>query len=227
MRHAIKFGDVGLLQHALQECTIIFQAKEGGTVFYATELLRVLHLYTNELSSDPQLREAMLANSLVNLSGRSDSFFEVDRLLEFLNHTIKDAMRVRMGSMKIMDDLIKQIALTTPYMLKLRLAAHAFSGRYYNGKHPEKDASEDIQLMAFRILGRDLIQEQERFSHWIAADLHRSGLEQLGENLTKYRARTIKGGLWDIEDPDLDTSEDVHLERPISSTEALMEDIDC
>ena len=200
LRFANKFGDVGLIRQALQECCIMFQAKEGGTFQYGLEPLRLLHLYNSRDASDVGLQEAMLVNSLVNLSGGNGTFFEVDGLLEFLNHTIKDAMRARKNSTKPVDELILQIALTSPYMFRLRLEMHSYTGRQYHGKHPEKDASEDIQLMAWTILKRDLSRRNiEIFSNWVAADLIGSGLANRSENVGKYNAKAAKGdthGKW-------------------------------
>ena len=228
LRYAIKHGDIGLLRFALQGCCILFQAKEGNTFNYGPELIRLIHLYTCTKAADVQLQEAMLANSLVNLSGHSTSFFEMDRFLEFLNGRLKDVMRERRSSTKPIDNLLKQIALTIPYTLQLRMTLQTYCGRRYGGKHPKTNIAEDLHMMAIDLWKRDYHKKNyERFSSWVATDLIRSGLSYLGENLSKYNVNTIGRGEWDTNEGDSNGIDDIpdENERPISPTEKLFRDI--
>ena len=88
LRHAIKYADIGLLRYSLRQCAVIFQSKEASTPMYGRALLYTLHLVDSP-ASDPQLQDFILANSLVNLRGAADSNFELDRLLELLNNSLK------------------------------------------------------------------------------------------------------------------------------------------
>ena len=227
LRYAIKYGDIGLLRIALQECCILFQAKEGSTFHYGPELLRLLHLYTSSSASDHELQEAMLANSLVNLSGYTSSFFEMYRFLEFLNGRLKEVMKDRRSSTKPIKNLLSQIALTIPYILKLKMTLHEYCGRWRSSQHPETDVSEDLRIMALDIWKRDFSKtSRERFTGWEATDLIRSGAASLGDNLLKYNASTIGRGQWDTDEgiPDNLNEHIDEDERPVSPTEALFQD---
>ena len=225
LRHSIKYGDIGLLRHALRDTCVIFQASEGGTFNYAAELIRLIHLYCSE-ASDVVLQEAMLANSLVNLQGSHGKFFETDRLLEYLNGTLKEGLAARRNSTKSSDELLKEIALTIPYNLQLRLNVHEFLNRYYRGNHPVKSVAEDLQIMAVDLLKRDMrYMEKREFSAYIAADLLRSGAANLGANVDKYNEKVQMGGSWDPEPQDSSSVPASTEERPGSPSTQLMTDI--
>ena len=225
LRHSIKYGDIGLLRHALRDTCVIFQASEGGTFNYAAELIRLIHLYCSE-ASDVVLQEAMLANSLVNLQGSYDKYFETDRLLEYLNGILKEGLAARRNSTKSSDDLLKEIALTIPYNLQLRLNVHGLLKRYYRGNHPVKPVSEDLQIMALDLLNRDMrYMEKRLFSAYIAADLLRSGAANLGANVDKYNEKVQMGGSWDPESQDSSSVPASAEERPGSPSTQLMTDI--
>jgi hypothetical protein len=85
----VSLRTLGLLRRALRECTLIFQAKIGGTPNYGRELLRLTHL-TDSPASDIILQRAVLINSLVNLKGEQGHSFETDRLVELLNGMLKE-----------------------------------------------------------------------------------------------------------------------------------------
>ena len=229
LRQAIKFGDIGLLRFALRECCIIFQAKERNTFNYGPELLRLIHLYACDEASDIQLQDAMLANSLVNLSGTRDRFFEMDRLLEYLNGCVKETMRTRRTSTKPIDELIVQIALNAPYMLKMRLAFQGYCSRHYSGKHPTKSVAEDIRIHARDLWERDFRTKDRttRFSRWVADDLIYAGMQCIGENLSKYNLNASSRAQWYINETDLQGMETMpdEIERPMSPAEELLHEV--
>ena len=53
---------------------------------------------TSTAAADKPLQRAILANGLVNLRGSGDSWFEIDRLNEFLNLQMKIIMSARRTS---------------------------------------------------------------------------------------------------------------------------------
>ena len=79
--HAIKHGNTGLLRHALREVAVILQAPAASKPKYARALLWQLHIIDTK-AADPILQEAYLANTLVNLQGLPNTFYEMDLLLE-------------------------------------------------------------------------------------------------------------------------------------------------
>jgi hypothetical protein len=73
---AIKYADIKMLRHAIDECCIIFS---GATtkVNYQRELLYYKWL-TDSKAGSPRLQEVVLYNSLINGRGQLDSYFEAD-----------------------------------------------------------------------------------------------------------------------------------------------------
>lgn len=219
LRHAIRVGDIGLLRYALQDTCVVFQAPEGSTPKYAAELIRLCHLYCSDAAT-VELQDAMLANSLVNLQGAPDKCFETDRLLEYLNGTLKDILQTRRSSTKAPDNLLKEIALMAPYMLRVRVKLHEFLDLSYRGNHPEKIVTDDLQIMTMDIHDRDIaFRNQQRFSNFVAIDLIRSGAACLGSNVDKYNEKIQKGGEWE---PEISTQ--IVVERADSPTTQMLQD---
>ena len=209
LKHAIKYADIGLLRCALRETCVMFQAKEARKHLYGPELLRLLHLY-DSLAADRVLQEAMLINGLVNLSGQRDKNFEMDRLNEMLNAMMAIGKRDRLSSTKPLKDLLDQIALTAPYMQKLKQKVDGQFGKIRSTNHPPNDASEDLWHMAKDLARLDFKQKDgEVFSASEAHNLIALGYQCLGENVLKYNEKIASGlGIPD----DLDDQDD--LARP-------------
>lgn len=186
LRNAIKKGDIGLLRCALRELCILFQAKEGRCTNYRLELLRLLHSCDSKAASN-RLQNAILCSSIVNLAGRDGKTFEVDRLVEFLNNLVSTAKKSRLSSTKKMEDLLRQITLTAPYQLRVKTILEQTFGRRYPGRHPPKQASEDIWLMALEVARTTFpVGTTDNFSAFPAVNLRQSGLDSLGENIQTY-----------------------------------------
>ena len=94
----------------------------------------------------------MLANELINLQETHDKFFEIDRLLEYLNDTLKELLQTRQSSIKIANELLIEETLIASYMMQLRVILHAFLKRFYRDDHSKKSAIEDLQLMTNQLL---------------------------------------------------------------------------
>ncbi|KAG9081188.1 hypothetical protein FRC06_005743 [Ceratobasidium sp. 370] len=85
-RHAIKHRDVDRIEDLLPELLIFFSGL--GNSNYAKETYNFLQLITHELT--PKLREAVLKHGLlVNIQGRSDSFYPIDQRQEHNNAGIQ------------------------------------------------------------------------------------------------------------------------------------------
>ena len=202
LRFSIKTGDIGLLRQALREVCVLVQAKEGKCDNYGPEMLRMLHIVDSHASAT-SLQRAVLSNMLVNLGGVANRTFEVDRLVEFLNKLVSVTKRDRVSSTKPIQDLLKQITLTAPYLLELKTRLESKFGRQRKGYHPIKKAAEDIWTMAKDLCENDFKRrEQDKFSAYPAIDLRRSGFQSLGDNIAKYN-RTIATGISIHLDPDL------------------------
>lgn len=186
LRYAIKHADIGLLRLALRHSAVIFQAAAAGTPKYARALFHTLHLVDSP-AADIQLQEFILANSLVNLRGAADSNFELDRLLELLNNSLKAFQQERSYFSKYSDDLLQRWALNAPYLSELKAAVESNFGRANLGRHPTKAAVEDIWGMATNLATSSLRQSGgDRFSNNPATNLWVAGLGKLADNLLKY-----------------------------------------
>ena len=193
LRYSIKFADIGLLRQALRDVCVIFQAKEGKCDNYAPELLRVLQMVDSQ-ASQIKLQDAILSNMLVNLAGDPDKNFEVDRLVEFLNKLVSTTKRDRLNSTKPLDELLREITLTAPYMLQLKRAIEKQFGKPRKGNHPPKDAAEDIWTMVKDLHAEDYQQRnKDGFSVYLVTDLIRGGFQNLGENVVKHNEKLRAG----------------------------------
>lgn len=142
--YAIKQGDIGLLCHAIREVCIIMQAPSASKPKYAKALLRQVHII-DTAAAHPTLRAAYLASSLVNLRGESNSFYEMDLLLEHQNGAFKKFRADRGSSLQDSDLMFRQHALTVDCLCKTTSSMNKIVvGRRRDGHHPSKDASFDI-----------------------------------------------------------------------------------
>lgn len=86
--YSIKWGDVGLLRDVMREITIIFQALSAKNPKYTREMLRQMHIL-DTTTANPMLKNAYIANALVNLQGLPSTFYEMDFFLEHQNGEFK------------------------------------------------------------------------------------------------------------------------------------------
>lgn len=95
LKCSIKHGDLGLLRYSIARSLVMFHGSRSRN--YARELIQLYRVIATDAASN-DLRRAVLGCSLVNLRGKPDSFFEVDRLVELLKLQLKDLMRTRGNS---------------------------------------------------------------------------------------------------------------------------------
>ena len=79
-------------------------------------MLYLQHLFKG---SQPYLIRAILSNSLVNLQGRSDSWFEIDRLIELHNGNMKKLFQAKRGSSIELESLFNNYALNSAHLEEL------------------------------------------------------------------------------------------------------------
>lgn len=100
--YSIKYGDIGLLRHAMREICVILHALSAHKPRYAREMLRQLHSFVTK-AANPQLQEAYLANALVNPRGLQQIFCKMDLLLS-----------IRMASSNVFAALVDFVAKAAP-----------------------------------------------------------------------------------------------------------------
>ena len=104
LKYAIKHADIGLLKRVIPRLCLYFAGSSSKN--YAYDML-LLGRLVGTSACDPVLQRAILANSLVNLRGRPDSFFETDRFNELLNLQLKELIWTRGNSTFGIDELFK------------------------------------------------------------------------------------------------------------------------
>jgi hypothetical protein len=207
LKYAIKHADIGLILRAIRRSSVYFHA--SGQHKYAYEMLYLLRLVCTDPSS-PELQRAVLANGLVNTSGAEDSWFETDRLVEFHNGTLKTLFRDRRGPNMTVQYLMENCALNTEFYRSLNNNIAQFLQYADNGKHPEKDASLDIQAMAEKLFRSGSITgiQGNSVSHE-AIDLFEVALPRLaGDCLPKFNMKECRD-LVDIGQNGIDDEEAV------------------
>ncbi len=148
LKYAIKHADVGLIKRVLARCCLLFHGSNKSK--YAFLSLYMTWLTQTDAASK-ELQNAILANSLVNLRGTDDGWFEMDRLNEFFNLQMKDLMTTRRTSTVDAAELFRRTALTASYCGDLKAVIEATLGEHTNGRHQTKDASREVRNLAYEI----------------------------------------------------------------------------
>lgn len=147
LKHSIKYGDIGYLKRLFPHIVLIF-ADSNKTKYSAITLYMTWLLETPATSDN--LKHAILANGLVNTSGRKDGFYEMDRLNEFTNYRLRLLMKSR-SSNEELKDLFRRVALSSAYMSVIKDDIEALCGEKTNATHQPKDVSEDIYQLAHHL----------------------------------------------------------------------------
>jgi hypothetical protein len=207
LRYAIKHADLKLLLVAIKDFAVMSQAPEAHKSKYALELLQTLHMTDGE-AAHPSLQRAALANCLVNLRGKPDSWFPTDLLQELVNNAMRTQQKERTSSTLTVTDLIGQCSLNSQIMQKLKQQVEIIFSTSKSGRHPYRS-----DPMAVRMLAQELLPSvhrqpdyfDPRFTDHVAADLIVSGLEVLQAKITAYNTRaTMTAKDYDENDSDID-----------------------
>ena len=192
--YAIKHGDTGLLRHAMREVCLILQAPSASKPKYAREMMRQVHIFDTK-AADPILQEAYLANSLVNLRGLPDSFYEMDLLLEHQNGEFKRFRTDRGSSLQESDEMFRLHALSVDTLKKVRTSMNrVIIGQERGSRHPQKDSSFDILSLANQLyrskstLPEGPEQGKIYFSENQVPDLVKQGKAHLVQAIKLYNA---------------------------------------
>jgi len=159
----------------------------------------MLHLYRLIASSatTPELKLAILSNSLVNLRGKEDSWQEVDLFLEHLNLELKRQLWARKNSTFDVDLLFETTALNGPYCAKIRTVIESQFGEYTNARHQLKSAADDIHMLAYELSYRSIRKSSSsRSSKFTAPDYLSDGIERFinEKRLQRFNERVIRTG---------------------------------
>jgi hypothetical protein len=99
----------------------------------------------------PELRRAILANSLVNLRGRQDFFFEADRLVELHNGNMKMLLAAKCHASFDVHYVFRNFSLNSSYFEHIRNVINNNFGSKGGSAHPPKGAGDDIWDMANKL----------------------------------------------------------------------------
>lgn len=148
---------------------------------------------TDTDAADVALQHAILANGLVNLRGESDSWFEMDRLNEFLNLHLKNLMLARRTSSIDVHTLFQQTALSASYCTELIQAMESVFGETPNNRHQDKDASQDVRHLAFQLStsGSIVKSDRKRLSPFQAEDILSRGASTVDKLVDGFNERVI------------------------------------
>ena len=160
LKSAIHFGDVGYISRAIDLLCIYFNGSRAKNYSMLT-LWWAHHTHTDAAADE--LKRAILANSLVNTTGRYGGFKEIDLFNEHLNKEIKETLRNRAGSSFTFSYVMRYASINSPFFHWLRSSINELFGVYSSGRHYSKDAAPDIEAYAqllredsFRSRGKDV-----------------------------------------------------------------------
>jgi hypothetical protein len=192
LKHAIKCADIGIIKRILARCCLLFQ---GSNKPKYTHLSLYMTWLTHTPAADEVLRRAILANGLVNLSGKATSWFEIDRLNEFFNLDMKILLATRRTSSLEITSLFQRTALTASYCTDLRSAIEKLFGEYTNGRHQAKDVSEDVRNLAWEIHNSKSIHKyiKGRESAFKPPDIVNRGRALLYKTVGQFNKQVAEG----------------------------------
>ena len=179
LKYAIKHADIGLLKRVIPRLCLYFAGSSSKN--YAYDMLLLWRLVGTS-ACDPVLQRAILANSLVNLRGRPDSFFETDRLNELLNLQLKELLWTRGNSTFGTDELFKWSVLTISYTGVLRDIFECAFGERTNSEHTTKSPALDIRYLADQIRKDSIVRYTRRSADFESPSLLQRGYEKLAKD---------------------------------------------
>jgi hypothetical protein len=194
LKYAIKYADIGLLRRSIARCCVYFHA--SGQHKYAYEMLYLQRLIATEAAA-PTLQRAILANGLVNLEGADDSWFEIDRLVEIHNGTLKMIFNHRRGSAITVQYLMEKCALNSTFFRAIVEEMESFFSVGSSNEHSVGSAQLDISLMARDLfISKSITGHQRHTVEHKAIDLFDAAIPKAaGESLCKFNAKECHSNL--------------------------------
>ena len=184
LKHATKHGDVGLLQRVISRCCIYFHGAK--TFNYAREMLEMQRLISTEACS-PELRRAILVNSLINVQGKEDSFKEVDLDIEHHNGNLKEFLNSRRNGTVNVDTLFDYAILCSDHAADLKVAIEKAWGEASYRDHTNKDPGRDIFSLAWNLHESSLVLTEGRSCLHQSPNILGDGLTALFGALRRFK----------------------------------------
>ena len=189
LKYGIKHGDLGYVRMALMRMAFYFNGSSSHK--YGNLMLWWAH-HTASGAAHPDLQRAILANSLINTTGRRNGFKEIDIYNEHLNGHLKETWNARKNSTFDFKYVIQYASLNAPYIQEIRHNIHKFFDIISNGKHSVKPVDEDLHMLAHS-LRRCSFQQKDSMSssrEFIrpAVDMFQKGTTKLRDKIRSYNA---------------------------------------
>lgn len=213
LKHSIRYADIGTISRLFPRFALLFFG--GRKIKYGILSLYMIWLTRTDATTSI-LRKAILSNGLVNLRGAPDSWFEMDRLNEFLNLSMKRIMTSRRSSTQELHELFKRTALSANYATSLHTQMGYLREQYIGGQHTAKEASIDLYRLALHLCQSNSVFcfSRGRISEHIPSDLiHIAVGPLLSEKIAAFNSNQIADEA--LEEPDT---------TPISSLDDIMTD---
>ena len=135
------------MQYTLIETYIFFQSKNAKTNNYGPEFLKLMQIINNRLIIK-DLQIAILSNIFINLSGKLNTNFKINRFIKFLNSFISIIKRNRLSLTKLLSVLLDEIIFTMLYILQLKIKLKEMLFYPRKNKYLPKDIFKDIWTIA-------------------------------------------------------------------------------
>jgi hypothetical protein len=96
-------------------------------------------------------QRAILVNSLINLQGQLDSWFETNQLVELYNSKMKDIIRTRYTFFITLDYLFEYYLLNSLFLKDLQYHVEQIFSIHVNSKHSTKSLQYDVIMLAAKL----------------------------------------------------------------------------
>ena len=149
VKHGVKWGDVGLIQWAIDRMCIYFHGSNSKN--YALLILFWQHHIIAKDVSSKELSRAVLSNSLVNITGRPDGWKEVDMFGKHHNNEIKAIYHNHRSSRFDFRNLFEYASLNSRFFKELKRDIRTFFGVRVNDKYTNKSVATDVLTYAERL----------------------------------------------------------------------------
>lgn len=183
LKQAIKVADIGILRRIIARCCLLFIGSSKSN--YAHLSLYMTWLTQTEATTS-ELQRAILANGLVNQKGREDTWYEMDRLNEFFNLTMKNIMANRRSSSLDPTELFQNTALTASYYRELQLNLDKAFGERIDSTHTDKKVHDDVRSLGINIFNR--FHEKRQADHQ-PQDILEYGIRGIADAVFKFNER--------------------------------------
>ncbi|KAN0070638.1 hypothetical protein V8E54_011507 [Elaphomyces granulatus] len=145
LRHAIKYGDIGMIRRMLEPLAIFFFGPEQHK--YGYEMLHLRWLLTDGVS-DPVLQRSILASGLVNTLLDWKVF---DLVIEHVNCMYKLDMRNLKNSTHDVNSTFDRLALICAFSTRLRRVIETYFGEKTKNDHTRRSVIAEVFGLAFKL----------------------------------------------------------------------------